>query len=180
MTLQDGIDTIHYTILHVLEKPLWKSKIRATLEDVDDLPTDGVPSVQTIGRRVDELHENDYIATSILSPDDVDRDLIIGYQRTKNGDKALEEKRDELLRGLANTLSTRTVTKKALIRMIIGQFDLNTDTATCMNDEYDEETLLSLLALHYAQKDAESLTADKRSHTHSTDDAQNFQNLLNE
>lgn len=185
MTLQNGIDTIHYAILHVVEKPLWKKKIHDALRDVEYLPIDSVPSIQTVGRRVDELHEAEYLTTSIISPDDVDRDLIIGYKRTKDGDKALAKKRDEMLQELARTSSNaasepqRTVPKPALIKLISEQFDLDTDTTTRMNKHYDEQTLFSLLALHYAQKNADKNTESNQFYTDNTDDAQNFQSLLN-
>jgi hypothetical protein len=55
-------------------------------------------SLQTVGRRVDALHDEGYLENTIVSPQNVPRDLIIGYILTDNGEQAVEAKRHELLR----------------------------------------------------------------------------------
>lgn len=177
------IDTLDYAILQTVMEPLWKSKIRAALEQQDDLPVDDVPSPQTIGRRVETLTETGHLATTIIAPDETTRDLIIGYMRTRKGDETVADKREAMLRELAYTASNpseedrRTATKPVLVRMITEQFDLNADTMRRLDAQYETERLLSLLALHYAQKDADDLAPDDQSYTHH-DDAQNFKELL--
>lgn len=183
MALENSIDTIHYAILQVLQEPLWKSKIHTTLEEEDDLPIEGAPSIQTIGRRVDELTQNNYVSTTIISPEDVGRDLVIGYIRTEQGDDIVAEKRDEMLHEIAANASNsghdpqRTVTKPALIRMIVEQFELDADTEDELDTEYEEDGLISLLALHYAQKNADEVTPDQY-HAYSDDEVKNFKHLI--
>lgn len=178
------IDELHYAILRVLDTPLWKSKIHTTLEEQDGLPINNVPSSQTIGRRIDELAAADFLTTTIIADDGVDRDLIIGYMRVNKGDKVIAEKRDEMLQELSHTASNaaseprRTVSKLALIRMIVEQFELDDDTAERLDSEYDEQTLLSLLALHYAQKNADDLDLTDHHHTYSGNDVKNFKHLI--
>lgn len=71
-----------------------------------------------------------------------------------------------------------TVTKPALVRMITAQFDLDDDTAHRLETQYDERRLLSLLSLHYTQKDADNLAPSGQSQAYGSDDARNFRALL--
>lgn len=185
MVSEDGIDTIDYVIMQTLEDPKWKSRVHAIMEEEqDENPLKGIPSTQTIGRHIDDLADHGYIADCILSPDDVDRELIIGYKVTEKGRKALEEKRNEILQEVAHTTdntaceSTREVTKSALIKMIAAQFDLDDPSRLRLEDEYSEEELLSLLTLHYAQENANTFSTHDRVHTHGTDEEHNFQHLV--
>ncbi len=184
MGLDTGIDTVHYVILELLSEPRWKSKIHTDIEGIgDEQLLDTVPSTQTVSRRVDELTDAGYLTTCILSPAEVDRDLIIGYKRTADGDDVMAEKRDDILQEVAHTTSNdacgqqRTVSKPALVKLIADAFDLDDTGKEQMQDRYDEEELLSLLALHYAQENADSFATHDRDHARD-DENENFQRLV--
>lgn len=183
MSKKDGIDTTGYVILDVMTDPQWKSRIHSLMEDADDEPITDIPSIQTIGRRVDDLCDEGLLASCILSPDDVGRDLIIGYRRTEKGDDAMDEKRGTMLQEVAHTTAnvacgqTRTMSTAALTKMIADEFDLDAAGESRIEDEYGEEELLSLLTLHFAQENADKHATRHRSHTNNNKD-KNFQHLV--
>ncbi|NUB91086.1 hypothetical protein HT576_08640 [Haloterrigena sp. SYSU A121-1] len=77
------LDALDLEILAVLtNNPLWKQKLYETL---------GKKSIQTIGRRVNDLQDGDLLASCILSPNSLNRDLVIGYKTTDRGRTALEQ-----------------------------------------------------------------------------------------
>ncbi len=185
MSIENGIDTLHYVILETLEDPKWKTRIRDVMQDTAiDHPLEQIPSIQTIGRRVDELADQGYITSCILSPDNVDRDLIISYRLTEDGRQVMSEKRDEILQEVAHTTSNkacaqeRSVSKPALVKMIAEQFDLDDDGKNRITEQYSEDELLSLLTLHYAQENADTFATHDRCHTHSGETNENFQHLV--
>ena len=77
------LDLLDLRILHLLtDNPLWKTKIYRTLD---------THSVQTIGRRVDRLQNNGLLDTCILTPEEIKRELIIGYKTSDSGQRLLTE-----------------------------------------------------------------------------------------
>lgn len=185
MTTADGIDTTDYAILELLAEPLWKSQVHDTMLDVqDEQVMDGVPSLQTVGRHIDRLCDDGYLDSCVLAPDDVDRDLIIGFQRTAKGDDALAAKREELLQQVAHTVTNdacgpeRTVTEEVLETLIADEFNLDAAVKTRIKEEFGEDELLSLLALHYAQENADTFATRDRSRTDNITSDENFQYLV--
>lgn len=89
------LDITDLRILFLLQDadgPLWKNKIH---EKLDDLTTAAdaadTASVQTVGRRVDQLNDNGYLDNQIVSPEELKRDLIIGFEPTEKGVDALDD-----------------------------------------------------------------------------------------
>ncbi|QLG61953.1 hypothetical protein [Halorarum salinum] len=79
----EQLDELDLELLCLLDaEPLWKTKAYDRL---------GKRSVQTIGRRITQLQERGLVKTHILSPDDIDRDLIIAYTPTDAGDTLLDQ-----------------------------------------------------------------------------------------
>lgn len=121
------IDLLDYAILTVItesDDSMWKKAIRNELQERGDaLPGDTDVSVQTIGRRIDALHDNAYIESCIVSPEELRRDLIIAYKLTEDGRIVKREKESKLLTAyalnpdssLANKLDTAAI-KQLLIR----------------------------------------------------------------
>ncbi|NUC70710.1 hypothetical protein HTZ84_00010 [Haloterrigena sp. SYSU A558-1] len=76
------LDLLDLEILAVLtHTSMWKKKLHETLEK---------KSVQTIGRRVEQLQTEDLLESCIVNPDEVKRDLIIAYQTTASGREILK------------------------------------------------------------------------------------------
>lgn len=184
MRQEAGMDTTNYVILDMMTEPRWKSRIHSVMQDAEDQPSDDTPSIQTIGRRVDKLHEEGLLSTCILSPDNVDRDLIIGYRRTTKGEDAHDEKRGTMLQEVAHTTTNvacgqqRTMSPAALIKLIADEFDLDAAAKTRMEEEYEEQELLSLLTLHFAQENADTHATHDRNHAHNNNKNKNFQRLV--
>ncbi|MDY6768958.1 MAG: hypothetical protein SVW02_02525 [Candidatus Nanohaloarchaea archaeon] len=99
------IDNIDFSIIKAVattDEPLWKKQVhRRIKEERDTLPLDREISVQTIGRRIDELKEAGLLEPCIVNPEDINRDLIIAYHSTDRGEELLREKRDTMLREFA-------------------------------------------------------------------------------
>lgn len=82
-TQEYQLDRVDLALLTLLaDDPLWKSEAHAQLLTLDRVDT---VSVQTVGRRIDRLHQEDYLATKIVTPEDLDRDLMIAFQTTAEG-----------------------------------------------------------------------------------------------
>lgn len=184
MAPDDGIDTTDYVILAAITEPVWKSRIFSNIEDtIADRPIDTMPSPQTINRRIDRLCDDGHLSSCILSPDDVDRDLIIGYKCTEAGNEAMGAKRSDLLEEVAHTPSNsacameREVTKNVLVKLVADEFALDDAAVERITNEYSESEILSLLALHYAQLNADKFATHNRAPGQSSHDT-NFQSLV--
>lgn len=117
-----AINATDYDVLRALHDhgPLWKMEItrrinarRAgeTVLDVQDSITK-----QAVSKRVDRLHELDYVGTAIIAVDEADhatslnRDLIIGYTLTAKGEDALDHATRHILGDvLRNAMTGGTV-----------------------------------------------------------------------
>lgn len=183
MSQDKAVDDTSYVILDALSEPRWKSNIQQSIADNDDV-LDGTPSAQTVGRRVDEMCDAGLLSSCILSPDDTERDLIIGYKRTAQGDDAMGEKRSTMLEEVAHTTANiacgqqRTMSCAALTKLIADEFDLDMVGKTRIDEEYGEEELLSLLTLHFAQENADEHATHSRYHTADSDTAKSFRHLI--
>lgn len=140
--------------LYDADQPLWKNRIHEQYEE----RFDDTLSVQTIGRRVDSMHDAGLVESCILSPDNVNRDLIIGYMLTDTGRDALaRERRDILLDAAQPTLfratstdtEERPISKTELVDLLCDEFQLDGDTGTRLEQEYswDELTVLAIVYL---------------------------------
>ncbi len=78
---------------------MWKKDIHRTMQEDPAIPDDIADiSVQTAGRRVDALNEADLLEPEIITPDGLNRDLIIAYELSPAGKDAIREKRESVLR----------------------------------------------------------------------------------
>lgn len=128
------IDTIDYSILkclHDTDNAFWKKRIHQELADRQAvLPITDQISLQTVGRRVDDLHDEEYLENTIVSPQEVARDLIIGYTLTDAGNMAMQRKRKELLQDVVrdevfDDTPRPDMTQAVLVEMIGNELELD-------------------------------------------------------
>lgn len=148
------IDTVDYSILYCLhdsESALWKKKV---YEDVctqfNQLPLPEIVSVQTVGRRVDTLKDEELIDTVITNDPD-SRGVTIGYVITEHGQHALVEKRKNLLREIAwsGLIKTATTDMSATTITTLLEEELGESVQLPSETGSDE---LAVLTAHYCLK----------------------------
>jgi DNA-binding Lrp family transcriptional regulator len=155
----DNIDFAIMTLINNAERPLWKNRIHERLHDKQDqLPITNGVSVQTVGRRVDALQDDGYLETVIASPDDLKRDLIIAFKLTDDGHTVLHDKRESVLKGIINDTIFRDekhteIGKNALVALMNDHFQ-DDDAPTLTAADHEEQELLAILTLHYAEQEA--------------------------
>lgn len=82
------LDLTNYRILYILyDEPLWKNEIHERLQRHEAETV----SVQTVGRRVDQLQDAGLVNAKMVSPESIQRDLIIAFETTDLGVAALQE-----------------------------------------------------------------------------------------
>lgn len=152
------IDFTDFTILrciHHRDCPLWKKRIHDRCTEY----LEGGVSVQTVGRRVDRLHRQGLLQSSIWSPDDIDRDLIIGYELSDAGRDALVRKRrDILLQAVRHELfgdKNGYRRQELLYELTSAEFGLDREDTPL--EQYELEELLALVALHYSMEQAQTI-----------------------
>ncbi len=150
------IDDVDFSILNVIAShgaPMWKKKIHR------NLPEGGLPnvqdiSVQTVGRRVDDLHDRGYLESCIISPREINRDLIIAFKVTGDGHEVRTAKRSRLLRDHASRLVSGGTDGggdvATIARLMEDELDLDPETTERLHG-CDPDHLLTLLLLHYTR-----------------------------
>lgn len=84
------LDKIDLHILTVLQdEPLWKQGAAERLQDIGHHST--AASIQTIGRRITCLADHGLLEPCIISPDELERNLITAYRTTEHGCTALDD-----------------------------------------------------------------------------------------
>lgn len=157
----DRTDFLILKQIYDADQPPWKNRIH---EQQSGLFTEPV-SVQTVGRRVDALQEDDYLESCITSPDEIKRDLIIAFKLTDKGEDALIKKRRELLLKEVRTeiFQHETVedrmNREATVELACSEFGL--DEASHPFDQCSQEELLTVLLLYFVQNDVFDLFSDK-------------------
>ncbi len=156
------IDTIDYSILKCLaaaDRPVWKKQLHRMLEEQRDrLPLPDHIALQTVGRHIDRMHSDSLLTSSIINPEELRRNLIIGYRPTQKGRRMLEMKRSALLKkvvadSLFNAEDAVQFEKDVLAEMINDEFGLDGHTdETVRNYSRDELTLL--LGLYFLKQEA--------------------------
>lgn len=164
------IDDTDYAILKCIDdggKPLWKNKIHECIKErTDELPIMSTVSVQTVGRRVDNLTDEEFLESCIVSPEEIKRDLIIAFKITEKGVETLEEKTEDYLQQAVQTgifahQEETPIGKNALIELIHDRFELGKDTKEMMQREYSRDELIMLMTLYYVRREvAESFTQE--------------------
>lgn len=158
--MRNDIDAVDYAILKSLDEngASWKKRVHTWVEEnIDRLPTMEAHSLQTFGRRLDQLNEDGLVESCIISPDEVERQMIIGYKLTMDGKTALGIKRNAVLRDKivrsAEALLTQTerdvpIDREALIELLVDEFDMSVKARELM-EECETQELIALLAIHY-------------------------------
>lgn len=159
--MSDTIDTVDYAILKCLDGNggCWKKQVHKWItEHSDEIPVTSERSVQTIGRRIDTLHESGKVESCILSDDSANRGMNIGYTLTEEGYKILAQKRKSLLREqVVNSVETLLTEKNSdldidrnvLIAIMSDEFDIDDRTRETVLSKLETRELVALLAAHY-------------------------------
>jgi hypothetical protein len=156
------IDNMDFSILKTIadaDGPLWKKQVHRRIQNrLQTLPASDSVSVQTIGRRIDRLKEDGYLAPCIVRPEGINRDLIIAFETTETGRNAVYSQQDDLL---------REYTADALLRD--SSPDYGHDTAAALAaDELGRDTvdqlrqhtpkcLAAALCYHYLAEELDGL-----------------------
>lgn len=157
------IDNTDYAILkaiHDQDRPLWKNKIHQYIADNERrFPLSQGVSVQTVGRRVDDLNNEEYLENAIISPDELQRDLIIAFKLQDKGREVLEQKRKELLQDVVQgemfgADAAAEIGKGALIELISDEFDIEKATREQLETDYSRDQIVAFLTLYYTEKQA--------------------------
>lgn len=147
------LDRVDYALLAAVtdaDEPLWKKRIHAYLRDhVEQLPIEDPVSLQTVGRRIDRLHEDEYVASDIVSPDGLNRDLIIGYTITQDGHDAFHAAGHALLKRYAT--ADVDCSHAAAVALIDRHIPITPDTRQQLDDASTAD-LRTLIELAYAQE----------------------------
>lgn len=184
------MDDISQAILSVLddvEQPLWKNRIYERLNDrVAELPRIESVSVQTVGRRVDYLLEEGYLESCIVSPDQINRDLIIAYKPSDTGRDAVATWRRQLLEDVARAYLfdhvDAPVEKPALVELLRTTFQFDAATVEALQNEYTYDELAVFLTLHHLDQWtaelSDSIGLDDTFTTQNTAEGELFADLL--
>lgn len=163
MSDEHCIDIIDFLIMKCLREhdaPLWKNRIHEHHNGFGESA-----SVQTIGRRVDALVEDEHLDSCIVSPDDINRDLIIAYKLTENGRAAFQQKRRDMLEeavcsNLFCDKETLEYSKAELVDLICNEFNYPDAVREHLEAEYTETEIVTVLALDLLNKEAIEVFGD--------------------
>lgn len=161
--MADAIDITDYAVLqavHEAGQPLWKKRVYDYItEHIDRFPGLRSISQQTVGRHIDKTQETGYLETSIVSPAELNRDLVIGYTITDDGEAALTTKREDLLeRTIINHMfpdkSNVALEKDVLLDMMHGHFSIPMEVREALAS-YTRDQLVTVLMMGYARNEME-------------------------
>ncbi len=161
------IDEVDYAILKCLDEcnGCWKKRVHQWIQNhIEDVPEMEEKSVQTIGRRIDTLQENNLLESCILSPDAVNRDMIIGFKLTEHGRETLQETRTQMLK---ERLSQSTayliggsedldIDRTGLIALMCDEFNIDDKTRETLVEPLNTRELLTTLTCHYIRSNADN------------------------
>lgn len=155
-----NIDKVDFSILKVIEDyggPLWKNRIHELLlERADELPGIDSISVQTVGRRVDDLHDDGYLQSCITSPKGIKRDLIIAFKLTDTGTEQIQETRRSLFQDLVQqrlfTNGSEQLSKATLIELLADELELDETTKEQFQSEFEHPDLFALSTMYYIKE----------------------------
>lgn len=167
------IDAVDYGILKCIEDHdnAWKKRVHNLLPQYNDtIPGLTSISVQTVGRRINSLQEHGLVESCILSPDDINRDLIIGYAITEKGTRAVQRKRENFLREQVmqvgqHLLGNQNVDDidldhEALVSLMCDEFDIDEQTRTDIVADCSTTELAAILAIYYFRDNFSNLVAE--------------------
>lgn len=151
--MTDDIDNTDYAILQCLcnaSKPVWKKEIHVRIQgNITCFPGIEGVSVQTVGRHVDKLHDLAYLESCVVSPENLNRDLIISYKLTEDGFTALREKRESLLK--SRIMTPEDTDKQELLTLLHQEIGFNDEMQSFLADR-DTPELIGLAEIYYMRK----------------------------
>ncbi len=161
----DIVDETDFAILFSVKQhdlPPWKNRLHGWIvEHEDDLPITGGVSVQTIGRRVDNLVKNDYLETVIVSPETIKRDLIIAFKLTEKGKNTIDTTREHLLsRMVRNHLFNDDrieIQNDCIATLLADRYGWEDDTVNSMNERYGTAELSAFLTMIYVEEHTDGM-----------------------
>lgn len=166
----ETIDEVDYAVLKVIQdagQPLWKKRVHDLIgEREDQLPLLGNVSVQTVGRRIDSLHNERLLENVIVRPDNIDRDMVIAYELTEDGEDTLTEKRRAYLRDIVRQdifidFRDEDLPQGPLLQAMKDEFDLSDASVHRLEERFDSVQLASILALYYLEIETEELLTEQ-------------------
>lgn len=166
----EPIDDVGFSILKVIRdagRPLWKTRVKDVLNDRrDELPILGIVSVQTVGRRIDDLYNEGLLETAVVRPKETDRDLVIAFELTEKGEEAVMERRQAYLRNIVRRdifrdFRDENVPQQPLLQAIKDEFNLSDDATEKLAGRFDSMELASMLALYYVEIESQALFTEE-------------------
>ncbi len=163
------LDMLDYALLKVMAdegKPLWKKRVHEHItERYGDFPqTTPNVSVQTIGRRVDRLASKGLAENLIIEPDNLNRNMVIAYTLTDDGEDALRRKQEMLLKQVIRHNifpedEDPHLSKTALIEVMQDFYEFE-DTVKDQFTQYAYEEIITFLTIRYARKNTVDVLDD--------------------
>jgi hypothetical protein len=150
------IDATEFSLLQIIDDatdPLWRKEIhRQLLANIDQLPLESI-SIQTVGRRVEDMHDRGLIKSRLRSCEDVNRHLITTYVLTGQGREALEAFQSSLLtdwlaghmRRLAGRGEDPAYDEQVVLSVFCRRYGIQKEV---LRDEIGVDTVLDLLACY--------------------------------
>ncbi len=153
---------VEYGILKCLEEEgsAWKTRVHDWLMDKrHELPELSGVSLQTVGRHVERLRNEGLVESCIMTPDELQKDMIIGYDITEAGIQRLQEHRSGFLQKEVMSAGALLLTgdwkgdvsvdRDVLIALMCDEFDISENVRETVLPYCDTEELVALLAVHY-------------------------------
>lgn len=83
----DNMDFAILTIFHYEDRLLWEKQIyKCLMKHRERLPINEV-SMQSVDRRVNDLHNDDYLESVIASRDPAAKEMVVAYIMTEKGEQ---------------------------------------------------------------------------------------------
>ncbi|MDY6770772.1 MAG: hypothetical protein SV186_02315 [Candidatus Nanohaloarchaea archaeon] len=173
------IDKTDFSVLKTIQTsdtPLWKKEIhRQILDGIDSLPYLDSVSIQTIGRRVEQLYDDRYLKAKLTQTDEVNRTLITTYHLTEQGQQAIEDYREKLLRDWVVTNLTSHLNGSsgpdacltAITEVFCSHFGIRDDQI----EPVSEQQLLAALTDYFLDQELPAADSDQLQHLLDTLDA---------
>lgn len=162
------MDRNEFCILRILretEKPIWKKEIHRRIEqEVEMLPLEEPFSIQTVGRRVNDLFEKGLIKAIATCDDEVDRALITAYELSNEGQQEVEEQMNQILKQQVSAFTRTTLLDRELDiddELLRNTFsDLYNVPRNELEDMPTETVLSALQSLHCLKTARKHLSGD--------------------
>ncbi len=169
------VDSVDFSILKVVhdnDTPVWKKRIHDLLHDrYDELPSTPAVSLQTVGRRVDRLHAEDYLHIQISPMSQTQRRLVLAYSVTEAGRTVMRQKREELLGELLHidgepgeSAADRRHRKVVVAGLVSDELGLATDTRNTLLNTFTLEEMAALYSLYRTKQAVQVLNSRDTRH----------------